>query len=122
MNIGNGSVSLNVANLNESIVFYENLGFTQSGGNIDQRYIIMQNDTITIGLFEGMLEKNMLTFNPKWDRDCQTVNGQDVRDIHEMLVTSGYEPDDLGIDSSAGPNYFMVKDPDGNVILIDQHV
>lgn len=122
MNIGNGSVSLNVANLDESIIFYENLGFTQTGGNTEQRYIIMQNDTMTIGLFEGMLEKNMLTFNPKWDRDCQTVNGQDVRDIHEMLVTNGYEPDELGVDTSTGPNYFMVKDPDGNVILIDQHV
>lgn len=122
MNIGNGSLSLNVANLEESIIFYENLGFKQSGGNTEQRYIILQNDTITIGLFEGMLENNMLTFNPKWDRDCQKVDGQDVREIHEMLVSNGHEPDELGIESSEGPNYFMVKDPDGNVILFDQHV
>lgn len=122
MNIGNGSLSLNVVNLEKSILFYEQLGFKQSGGNIEHRYIVMQNDTITIGLYEGMLENNMITFNPKWDRNCQTVDGQDVREIHEMLAANGYEPDALGVESSSGPNYFMVKDPDGNVILIDQHV
>ncbi len=122
MNIGNGSISLKVDNLENSIEFYQALGFKQSGGNIDYRYIVMQNDTMTIGLYEGMLEANMLTFNPKWDRNCNGVEGDDVRGIHQHLEQLGYKPEQLGNDSESGPNHFMIKDPDGNVILIDQHL
>ncbi len=122
MNIGNGSISLKVEDLETSIKFYQLLGFEQSGGNMEYRYIVMQNDTMTIGLYEGMLETNMLTFNPMWDRDCETANGDDVRAIHSMLLENGYEPEELADDTTSGPNHFIVKDPDGNVILIDQHI
>ncbi len=122
MNIGNGSISLKVEDLETSIKFYQLLGFKQSGGNVEYRYIVMQNDTMTIGLYEGMLETNMLTFNPKWNRDCETTKGDDVRAIHSMLLENGYEIEELGNDTTSGPNHFVVKDPDGNVILIDQHV
>lgn len=122
MKVGNGSVSLKVENLEASIAFYELLGFKQSGGNIDYRYIVLQNETMTIGLYEGLIEANMLTFNPKWNRECEQVPGDDVRDIHDRLATAGYEPEQLGEDVSVGPNHFMIKDPDGNLILIDQHL
>lgn len=122
MNIGNGSISLNVENLEASIKFYSSLGFKQSGGNLEYRYVVMQNDTITIGLYEGMLESNMLTFNPKWDRDCNPIAGDDVRSIHHHLTEQGYQPQQLGSTEVDGPNHFMVKDPDGNLILIDQHL
>lgn len=122
MNIGNGSVSLNVKNLEASIKFYQGLGFKQSGGNIEYRYVVMQNDTTTLGLYEGMLEANMLTFNPKWNRNCEQVAGDDVREIHRYLSEQGYQPQPLGSEQQTGPNHFMVKDPDGNLILIDQHL
>lgn len=122
MNIGNGSISLKVENLEQSIEFYKLLGFKQSGGNIEYRYIVMQNDTMTIGLYEGMLEENMLTFNPKWNRDCQETKGDDVRAIHNILKENGYDAGELGNETTSGPNHFMIKDPDGNVILIDQHL
>lgn len=122
MNIGNGSISLKVENLEQSIKFYQLLGFKQSGGNIEYRYIVMQNDTMTIGLYEGMLEENMLTFNPKWNRDCEEIKGDDVREIHASLKDNGYDVGELGTEESSGPNHFMTKDPDGNVILIDQHL
>lgn len=122
MNIGYGSISLKVENLEASIKFYNTLGFKQIGGNVEHRYVVLQSPSTTISLFEGMLETNMLTFNPKWDRNCEETDTDDVRDIHSHLVAQGYTPGDLGSDATEGPNHFTIKDPDGNVILVDQHI
>ncbi len=123
MNLGNFSVSLNVKDLKASITFYEKLGFKQSGGNVEHNYIVMQNDTSTVGLYQGMFDKNMLTFNPGWDRDCNTLKEyQDVRSIQAELRKRGIEPVVAADESTDGPAYLTLTDPDGNPILIDQHV
>jgi catechol 2,3-dioxygenase-like lactoylglutathione lyase family enzyme len=123
MQLGNFSVSLTVKDLSASKEFYEKLGFKVSGGNIEQNYLILQNDTSTIGLFQGMFEKNMLTFNPGWDRNCQTLpEFQDVREIQQALQKSGLNPIVAADESTTGPAYLTLVDPDGNPILIDQHV
>ena len=123
MQLGNFSVSLTVKDLSASKEFYEKLGFKVSGGNIEQNYLILQNDTSTIGLFQGMFEKNMLTFNPGWDRNCQTLpEFQDVREIKQALQKSGLNPIVAADESTTGPAYLTLVDPDGNPILIDQHV
>lgn len=123
MDLGNFSVSLNVKNLTASREFYEKLGFKMVGGD-GKGYAIMQNPSSTIGLFQGMFEKNMLTFNPGWDRACNTLpEFTDVRDLQKSLIAKGITPT-APIDSkapAAGPAYFVVTDPDGNPILFDQH-
>lgn len=123
MELGNFSVSLTVKNLAASKEFYEKLGFKMSGGN-GKSYAIMQNATATIGLYQGMFEKNMLTFNPGWDRACNTLpDFTDVRDLQKDLIAKGITPT-APIDPKApatGPAYFVVTDPDGNPILFDQH-
>ncbi len=122
INLGNFSVSLNVKNLIESIAFYEKLGFVRSGGD-GKRYIIMQNPTATIGLFQGMFERNSLTFNPGWDRNKQTVPGfTDVRELQSILLSRGLTSTPSADPASTGPAYIVLTDPDGNPILIDQHV
>jgi catechol 2,3-dioxygenase-like lactoylglutathione lyase family enzyme len=121
--LGNFSVSLNVKDLKVSKAFYEKLGFKQIGGDLAQNYVIMQNKTSSIGLFQGMFEKNMLTFNPGWDRNCKALNKfQDVREIQRELKNLGLQPTVVADDAGEGPAFFMLVDPDDNPILIDQHV
>jgi catechol 2,3-dioxygenase-like lactoylglutathione lyase family enzyme len=122
MQLGNFSVSLAVKDLAASKAFYQKLGLRPVGGD-GKNYLIMQNETSTIGLFQGMFEKNILTFNPGWDRACQTLPAfQDVRDLQRLLESRGLTPVTRADESTAGPASFMVVDPDGNPILIDQHV
>ncbi len=122
MQLGNFSVSLSVKDLGVSRAFYEKLGFRVIGG--DQRgYVIMQNETCTIGLFHGMFEGNILTFNPGWDRKCNTLpEFDDVREIQSALKASGLTLISEADEATTGPASLMLKDPDGNMILVDQHV
>jgi catechol 2,3-dioxygenase-like lactoylglutathione lyase family enzyme len=121
MALGNFSVSLNVSDINASKAFYEKLGFTQVFGNPAQHWVIMQNGTTNIGLFQGMFPRNALTFNPGWDQDGQpTASFEDVRSIQRRLREAGLDTG-AAIDSASGPASFSVTDPDGNPILFDQH-
>jgi catechol 2,3-dioxygenase-like lactoylglutathione lyase family enzyme len=123
MRLGNFSVSLAVKDLAASRAFYEKLGFTAIGGDPAHHYLIMQNADSTIGLFQGMFDKNILTYNPGWDRHCQTpADFDDVRDLQRMLRARGVEPVQSADEASDGPASFVVVDPDGNPILVDQHV
>jgi lactoylglutathione lyase len=123
MRLGNFSVSLSVKNLGASRAFYEKLGFKAIGGDPAQNWLILQNETATIGLFQGMFDKNMLTFNPGWDRTGSPLaDFDDVRDIQRSLKSRGIAPATAADESSSGPASLMVLDPDGNPILIDQHV
>jgi catechol 2,3-dioxygenase-like lactoylglutathione lyase family enzyme len=121
--LGNFSVSLAVKDLAASRAFYEKLGFTAVMGDATENWLIMQNGDATIGLFQGMFEGNLLTFNPGWDRDGNPLpEFTDVREIQRRLVAAGIEPSPEADASGQGPASFMVVDPDGNVILVDQHV
>lgn len=120
--LGNFSVSLAVKDLKASRAFYEKLGFHMIAGH-PPRYVILQNDTATIGLFQGMFDKNALTFNPGWDRSATTLPAfDDVRDIQQMLIKRGLQPTAKADESTTGPASLILIDPDGNPILIDQHV
>lgn len=122
MRLGNFSVSLAVKDLAVSLAFYEKLGFRVVAGD-GKHYSIMQNETSTIGLFQGMFDKNSLTFNPGWDRTCATLpDFDDVRDIQKTLTSRGLTLTTKADESTAGPASCMLIDPDGNPILIDQHV
>ena len=122
MRLGNFSVSLAVKDLTASREFYEKLGFRVIGGN-GNNFSILQNETSTIGLFQGMFDKNILTFNPGWDRSCGTLpDYDDVRDIQHTLTSRGLALASKADESTTGPASLMLFDPDGNQILIDQHV
>lgn len=122
MELGNFSVSLSVADLHKSMEFYGKLGFSQRGGNIDENWVVLRNGDTIIGLFQGMFEGNMMTFNPGWDRDAQTLpEFTDVREIQAELEASGVELTQRA-EPGSGPGFLSLVDPDGNVILIDQHV
>lgn len=121
--LGNFSISLAVKDLAASRAFYERLGFRTFGGDPAANWLIVQNDTCTIGLFQGMFEKNTLTFNPGWDRNAKPMaQFQDVRDIQRALVAQGVVPVAGADEATDGPAFFMLLDPDGNPILVDQHV
>ncbi len=123
MDLGAFSVSLNVADIKASKAFYEKLGFAVVGGDIDQSWLIMRNNTTTIGLFQGMFERNMLTFNPGWDAACNTLDSfDDVRKIQAQLRDQEVALQMTADESTTGPASLMITDPDGNPILIDQHV
>jgi catechol 2,3-dioxygenase-like lactoylglutathione lyase family enzyme len=123
MELGAFSLSLSVKDLAASRAFYENLGFTVFHDAADHGYLILQNDAVTIGLFEGMFEGNILTFNPGWDRSAQPVSPfEDVRDIQRQLEAAGMPIASRADDDSDGPASVTITDPDGNVILLDQHV
>ncbi|BDX06484.1 VOC family protein [Planctobacterium marinum] len=123
MKLGAFSVSLNVKDIKKSLAFYQALGFEEAGGNIEHGYLILKNDSSTLGLFQGMFDKNMLTYNPGWDQDCSTLpEYQDVREIQSRLREKGLELLDTVDEDSAGPGSIMIVDPDGNPILIDQHI
>lgn len=122
MKLGAFSVSLSVKDLGKSKLFYENLGFVAFAGSMDMNYLIMKNDNSLIGLFQGMFEGNIMTFNPGWDESAQEIeNFDDVRDIQRQLKSKGIKVESEADETTSGPANFMVKDPDGNVILIDQH-
>ena len=124
MQLGNFSVSLAVKDIAASRVFYEKLGFKQVFGDQAQNWLILQNSTATIGLFQGpQYKRNMLTFNPGWDRNASTLpEFDDVRDIQRTLRSRGLAPTVAADESSTGPAGMVLTDPDGNPILIDQHV
>ncbi len=118
---GNFSVSLNVSDINASSAFYEKLGFVQAFGNPAQRWVIMRNGDVKIGLFQGMFPRNTLTFNPGWDHDGNpTATFEDVRVLQRRLREAGLDAG-APIASASGPAHFMVTDPDGNPVLFDQH-
>ena len=123
LRLGNFSISLTVKDVQASKDFYEKLGFKMSGGDLKRKYVILQNESCTIGLFQGMFEKNSLTFNPGWDRNKQTLPAfQDVRELQQELKKRGLNPVVAADESTTGPAFFTLADPDGNPILIDQHV
>jgi lactoylglutathione lyase len=123
MELGVFSVSLNVKNIEVSKSFYEKFGFHVFGGDAAQNWLIMKNGDHTIGLFQGMFEKNILTFNPGWDKNGNTLDSfTDVRDLQRELKTQGVKFENEADESTTGPASFIVTDPDGNPILIDQHV
>lgn len=122
MNLGAFSVSLAVRDIEASRSFYEKLGFTTMGGDASQNWLILKNGSHVIGLFQGMFEKNMLTFNPGWDQDAQPLaEFTDVRELQRQLRAQGIEPKPSADESTTGPAHFIIVDPDGNPILVDQH-
>jgi catechol 2,3-dioxygenase-like lactoylglutathione lyase family enzyme len=122
MKLGCFSVSLAVKNLEKSRDFYQNLGFTVFAGELSHHYLIMKNGETNIGLFQGMFEANMLTFNPGWDQDAQVLDDfNDVRELMSELEQQGIEVTHKNMADKRGPASFSFLDPDGNVILIDQH-
>jgi catechol 2,3-dioxygenase-like lactoylglutathione lyase family enzyme len=123
LRLGNFSVSLAVNNLAASREFYEKLGLKVIHGDQAKNWLIMQNETSTIGLFQGKLEKNSLTFNPGWNRAGEALaDFDDVREIQRVLKSRGLALKPEADESKSGPAFLMLHDPDGNPILIDQHV
>lgn len=122
MHLGAFSVSLSVKDLDISRRFYEQLGFSVFAGGTAQQYLIMKNGETLIGLFQGMFEGNILTFNPGWDHNAQPVDPfDDVRQIQRQLTAGGITIDPQADETTSGPASFMLSDPDGNLILVDQH-
>jgi lactoylglutathione lyase len=123
MELGAFSVSLTVKDLVASKSFYEKLGFHVFAGDVAQNWLIMKNEDHVIGLFQGMFEKNILTFNPGWDQNANALDSfTDVRDLQRELKAQGLNIESEADESTTGPASFMVIDPDGNPILFDQHV
>ncbi len=124
MKLGAFSVSLNVKDIQASKSFYEKLGFRVFGGNAAQNWLIMKNDDDhIIGLFQGMFENNILTFNPGWDQNANKLEAfTDVRDLQRELKVQGIKMQTGADESTSGPASFIIVDPDGNPILVDQHI
>jgi lactoylglutathione lyase len=123
MELGAFSISLSIKDIKASKAFYEKLGFQVFGGDIEQNWLVMKNGDHIIGLFQDMFEKNILTFNPGWDQNAQPLESfTDVRALQEALKAQGIEIVDPADPNSQGPASFMLFDPDGNPILIDQHL
>ena len=121
--LGNFSVSLNVKDIKASKAFYEKLDFKQVSGKLEQNWVVLQNGTTKIGLFQGMFEKNSLTFNPGWDHERKTPKDfQDVRELQRILKERGLKLETEADETTDGPAFFTLADPDGNPILVDQHV
>jgi lactoylglutathione lyase len=122
MQLGAFSVSLAVKDIKASKAFYEKLGFSTFGGNLDQNWIILKNGPHVIGLFQGMFDKNMLTFNPGWDQDAKNVEPfTDVRELQKKLKDAGVAFVSEADEKTTGPASFILTDPDGNPVLVDQH-
>lgn len=122
MKLGAFSISLNVKDINKSKSFYEKIGFHVSGGNISENWLIMKNESIVIGLFQGMFEENILTFNPGWNQEEENLESfMDIRDIQKKLKSEGIKLLTEADETSEGPASFTIEDPDGNPILFDQH-
>jgi lactoylglutathione lyase len=123
MKLGNFSVSLAVKDIAASRAFYEKLGFTVWGGEQEKNWLIMKNGATIIGLFQGMFEQNLMTFNPGWDSDANTLPGfTDIRALQRDLKAQGVPLISEADETTTGPASFMLTDPDGNQILVDQHV
>jgi catechol 2,3-dioxygenase-like lactoylglutathione lyase family enzyme len=123
MNLGTFSISLAVKDIEASRSFYEKFGFKVFGGDAAQNWLILKNGDCVIGIFQGMFEKNILTFNPGWDGNAQPVAAfTDVRELQRQLKAQGVQFEQEADESTAGPAYFIAVDPDGNPILVDQHV
>jgi lactoylglutathione lyase len=123
MQLGAFSVSLAVKDIVASAEFYEKLGFTKAGGDIAQNWLILRNGESVIGLFQGMLEKNALTFNPGWNQNAQTLDSfTDVREIQRDLKAGGVSFVSEADEETTGPASFILQDPDGNPVFVDQHV
>lgn len=123
MKLGTFSTSLAVKDIHASKEFYEHLGFVVFAGDIEKNYLIMKNEKTVIGLFQGMFENNILTFNPGWDENVNTLDSyDDVRDIQKHLKSKGIKLENEADETTTGPASFVVVDPDGNTILIDQHI
>ena len=122
MQLGAFSISLAVKNIKDSKEFYEKLGFEEFAGDIDKKYLIMKNGSHLIGLFQGMFDKNILTFNPGWNQDGENLDSFiDVREIQKELKERGINFDIEADETTEGPASFVISDPDGNPILVDQH-
>ena len=123
MKLGAFSVSLSVKDINVSKAFYENLGFTVFAGSLEMNYLIMKNGNALVGLFQGMFENNLLTFNPGWDESANKLETfTDVRDIQKQIKKNDINLITEADETTSGPANFVIVDPDGNTILIDQHV
>lgn len=123
MKLGAFSISLSVKDINVSKAFYEHLGFKVFAGDIKHNYLIMKNGNALIGLFQGMFEENILTFNPGWDENANTIESfDDVRTIQKELKRNNIKLESQADENSSGPASMVLKDPDGNTILIDQHI
>ena len=123
MELGAFSISLAVKDIHASRDFYQKLGFSDMGGDISQNWLIMKNGQHVIGLFQGMFEQNILTFNPGWDQDAKPLDSfTDVREIQKRLKAAGIRFESEADETTTGPASCMLHDPDGNTILIDQHV
>ncbi len=123
MSIGAFSISLTVKDIKASKAFYEKLGFKPFHGDLTENWIILKNEDCVIGLFQGMFEKNILTFNPGWDNNAEPLESfKDIRALQEELREKGIKFQSEVDVESEGPGSFFIEDPDGNQILIDQHV
>ena len=123
MKLGAFSISLSVKDLPASRSFYENLGFAVFAGGMDKNYLIMKNGNALIGLFQGMFENNILTFNPGWNENAEKLESfDDIRKIQKHLKSKGIKLDNEADESTTGPASLFLTDPDGNTILLDQHV
>jgi len=123
MKLGAFSVSLAVKDINASKAFYENLGFSVFAGELERNYLIMKNGNALIGLFQGMFENNILTFNPGWDENAGAIKDfDDVRQIQKYLKSKGVKLETEADETTSGPASLIVLDPDGNAVLLDQHV
>jgi len=123
MELGAFSISLAVQDIAASKAFYEKLGFSEFGGDITQNWLILKNGNTVIGLFQGMFERNILTFNPGWNQEAEELDSfSDVRELQRQLKEEGIDFMSEADESTSGPASFIVVDPDGNPILVDQHV
>jgi catechol 2,3-dioxygenase-like lactoylglutathione lyase family enzyme len=123
MKLGAFSISLSVKDINVSKTFYENLGFKVFGGNVEENYLILKNEHSIIGIFQGMFEENILIFNPGWDQNASKLESfDDVRNIQKDLKDKGINLETEADENTTGTASILVRDPDGNIILIDQHV
>ncbi|WP_298759859.1 VOC family protein [uncultured Psychroserpens sp.] len=123
MKLGAFSISLAVKDIHASKAFYETLGFTVFAGDLERNYLIMKNGNALVGLFQGMFENNILTFNPGWDENANTLEEfDDVRAIQKHLKSQNVKLEREADESTSGPASIVMLDPDGNAVLIDQHV
>jgi len=123
MKLGAFSISLSVHDLQVSKDFYTKLGFEVFGGEMEHNYLIMKNGDSIIGLFQGMFDNNILTFNPGWDQDCRELTDySDVRELHRNIKAEKIKTEQESLEGDGGPGSFVMIDPDGNPILIDQHI
>ncbi len=123
MKLGAFSISLAVKDIKASKQFYETLGFSQFAGSLEQKYLIMKNEKSLVGLFQGMFQNNILTFNPGWDENAKKLDAfDDVRTIRKHLESNQIKIETKADESTSGPASFVVMDPDGNAVLVDQHV